>query len=63
MRSRRQHERQIDKLLAVIAEQNDRIMLLAGTPWQPPPAAEPAYAPPAEEPADYMLRPESYLES
>lgn len=39
MRSRRYYERQIDKLLAIIEKQNDRIMLLAGRPWESSPAS------------------------
>ena len=38
MRSRRYYERQIDKLLAIIERQNDRIMFLAGRTWEPSPA-------------------------
>ena len=40
MRSRRYYERQIDKLFAIIAEQNDRIMYLAGRTWGDPPAVQ-----------------------
>lgn len=39
MRSRRYYERQIDKLLAIIEKQNDRIMYLAGREWEPSPAS------------------------
>lgn len=38
MRTHRHYERQIDKLLAIIDKQNDRLMHLAGRTWQPSPA-------------------------
>lgn len=46
--SRRADERRIDKLLDIIAKQNDRIMYLAGREWAAPPVAEPP-AQPVEE--------------
>lgn len=39
-RSTRYYERQIDKLLGIIAAQNDRIMYLAGRTWGDPPARD-----------------------
>lgn len=34
----RQNQREIDRLLTVIADQNDRLMYLAGMAWNLPPS-------------------------
>jgi hypothetical protein len=48
----RSHERQQQLLLAVIREQNDRLMLLAGRPWAPSPLETQAALVEDEEPEE-----------
>lgn len=54
----RQHARDLDRLLAVIERQNDRIMHLAGRPWDVAPADMPSDPEPGFDYARYSYNPE-----
>jgi hypothetical protein len=55
MRSSRYYERQIDKLMAIIEKQNDRIMYLAGRTWENPPVIEQRLIPDAYDPERFAV--------
>lgn len=55
----REHGKHTAALLAVVSEQNDRIMFLAGRTWQPSPAAT-VIEPPEPDGEKYTASPEQY---
>lgn len=58
----RQHVREKEALLAVIREQNDRLMHLAGRPWALPPRDPAPVREDEDTPSPYVLDPEQLTE-